>query len=556
MKPESQDDDGGNDRSGLLRLVGLATVLGVSTWLLLTILLPARLPEGFPKLPDVQALNPGLRALLVSADKDARRHPGSAEVMGRLGMAYHANQYLAQAASAYQIAARLAPHDSQWVYCQAYLQEENGNEEEQFKLLQQTVRLKPDHVPALLKLGDAYFKQDKLDEAAHYYEEAAGAADGDSALQATFGLARVAAGRQQWNKVIEYVSGLSRTYPYVRPPFQLLQKAYEALGQADKAAEVRESILLRKFTVMPPVKDPLNEQLVNLSYSSTRLLKEAGVLSRFGYPDRGIEVARRALDADPGDADIRHFIARTLITFHPDKPEEVDEALTQLGEGLRLNPDDLVPLWDFSAAFFETPQTPAAVERLGALLRAHADRAEAHLYLGRVADQQGKTDEAVAECQAALKNNPNNAEAYNQLGLILVSTGKLERAVGYLQKSVQLDPMYNVYRFNLGVALVQQGNNGQALRELGQVLRLKPNDVPTHLYMGIALLASKRTEEAILHFREALRFKPDEVQAHYGLGCALSLQRKREDAIKEVREALRLRPNYPEAQDLLQRLEH
>jgi hypothetical protein len=34
------------------------------------------------------------------------------------------------------------------------------------------------------------------------------------------------------------------------------------------------------------------------------------------------------------------------------------------------------------------------------------------------------------------------------------------------------------------------------------------------------------------------------------------MQRKREDAVAELREALRLRPNYPEAQALLQQLEH
>ena len=86
----------------------------------------------------MQKLNPGLRALLESADKEARRHPGSAEAIGKLGIAYHANLFLEQAARAYRIAARLAPGDYQWVYCQAFLQEENGNEKEEFELLRQT----------------------------------------------------------------------------------------------------------------------------------------------------------------------------------------------------------------------------------------------------------------------------------------------------------------------------------------------------------------------------------------------------------------------------------
>jgi tetratricopeptide (TPR) repeat protein len=531
-------------------------VLGAGTWLLSTILLPARLPEDFPKLPDVRALNPGLRALLVSADKEARRHPGSAEALGKLGMAYHSNLYLEPAARAYRIAARLAPGDYQWVYCQAFLQEENGDEKQQFESLRQTLRLKPDHLLALLKLADGVFKRDRLDEAAHYYEMAARVPDRGSSPQAAFGLGRVAARRQEWNKVIEYIAPLSRSYPNLQPPYELLQQAYAALGQADKAAEARERIPLTRVKTVPPPDDPLNDRLIVLCYSSTRLLKQAGLLSRFGDPDKGIQLARRAAEAEPADPDIRDFIATTLLTSHGDNPEAIDEALTQLGECLRLRPDDPVPLWRFTNHFFDTPKTPAAVERLSALLRPHANRAEAHYYLGLVASAKGETAEALSQFQAALKNDPDNSGIYDKLGLVSARIGKVDDAIAYFKKAVQLAPMNTVARFNLGFALLQRGNDSQGLKELGEVLRLKPHDAATHLCMGFAFLNSKRIDEAIPHFREGLRYKPGDADAHYGLGSALSMQRKRQEAVVEAREALRLRPNYREAQELLQRLEN
>src|ERR1039457_2663670 len=155
----------------LLKTGALAVALGVATWLLGPQGLPANLPADFPKLPDLGTVNPGLRAWLQGADREARRRPSSAEAVGQLGMAYHANLFLEQAAGAYRIAARLAPNDYHWVYCQAFLEEENGNEQEQVKFLQQTVRLKPDHVPALLRLADGGVKRDRLDEAARRSEE-------------------------------------------------------------------------------------------------------------------------------------------------------------------------------------------------------------------------------------------------------------------------------------------------------------------------------------------------------------------------------------------------
>ena len=537
-----------------VKLAGLAVVLAAGTWLLSSVLFPVKLPEDFPKLPDLGTANAGQRTLLEGADREARRHPGSADAMGALGIAYHANEYFQQAGAAYRIAARLASRDAQWVYAQAVLAGENGDEKQQFDLLQQTVRLKPDHVPALLKLGDAFFKQDKLDQAARDYEQAGKASDKDSGLQAAFGLARVAARREQWSKVVEIVLPLSRSYPQVRPLFQLLQSADEALGQPDKAAEVREIVGSGKFTDVPPVKDPLNDRLIAASYSSTRLLKEAGLLSRFGYPDRGIEAARRAAEADPKDPDPHNFIARTLLTFYPNKPEAMDEALTHLAECLRLKPDDPAPLFGFTNNFFETPKTPAAMAKLAGLLRPYADRPEAHFYLGLLADAQGAKQEAFAQYQAALKVDPNNARVYNKLGLILADAGQFDQGMALLQKSVQLDPMNPVARLNLGIILMQRENYGQGLKELAEVIRLDPHDAAAYFCMGFGLLYSKRTDEAVVKFREGLRYKADDAEAHFGLGSALSMQQKRDEAAAELREALRLRPNYPEAQELLQRL--
>lgn len=540
--------------AGLLKLAALAAGLALGTWALSSALIPAKLPADFPKLPDAQAMSPAVRKLLAGVDQQARRRPASAEALGKLGLAYHANEYPEQAAAAYRIAARLAPHDPQWLYCQAVLREEQGDETQQFDLLQQTVRLSPDHVPALLKLAEVYFKQDRLDEAARYYQLAAKASGKASSLQAAFGLARVAARREDWSKVVEYTAPLCRTWPSVRPPYQLLQSAYEALGQADKAAAVRDAVLSGKFTDVPPLQDPLDDRLADLSYSSTRLLKKAGLLSRFGYPDRAVQLARRAAEANPADPDIRNFIAHTLLTFYPDKPDAIDESLTQLGECLRLKPDDPVPLWSFTNDFFETPKTPAALERLGALMRPYAGRADAHFYLGLVADSQGDNQEAVSQYQAALKNNPNDSQVYSKLGLLLDKAGQLDGAIADLQKSVELAPSNTVARFNLGVALMQQGNYARGLQELAEVLRLHPHDAATHFVMGFAYLYTKRMDEAVARFRQGLLYKPDDAEAHFGLASALSVQRKRQDAVAELREALRLRPEYPEARDLLQQI--
>jgi tetratricopeptide (TPR) repeat protein len=556
MKPESRNEDRrGYDKSSMLRTGGLAVALGVIAWLVAPFLFPTSLPKDFPELPDLRTANPSLRTLLQSADQEARRRPGSAEAIGKLGMTYHANLFVEQAARAYRIAARLAPGDYQWAYDQACLEEENGNEKEQLSFLQQTLRLKPDHPLALLKLADWFFKLDRLDEAARYYQMAAGVLGKGALLQSTFGLGRVAARRQDWKKVVEYIAPVSNDYPSLLPPYEWLQEAYEALGEADKATAAREGAALANRKAMPPPEDPLNRQLMDLCYSSTRLLKEAGLQSRIGNPERGIQLARRAVQADPTDPDVRAFIATTLLTYYGDKPEAIDEAVTQIGECLRLRPDDLAPLWTFTTDFFKTAKPAAAVERLDALLRPHASVVDAHFSLGQLADAKGETAEAFSQYQAALRNKPNDYAICNKLGELLDKAGKYDEAIAHFQRSLQLNPQIAAPRRNLGIALIQKGNYDQGMREFGELLRLNPHDIETYVCMGFALLNLKRIDEAIPKFREVLRFKPDSPEGHYGLAFAFSVQGRREDSLPELREALRLRPGMPEALELLHRLE-
>ncbi len=545
----------GEDKASLLKVGALAVVLGAAAWLLAPFLFPMKLAKDFPGLPDLQTASPDLRTMLQEADQEARRRPGSAEAVGKLGKAYHANRYVEQAARAYGIAARLAPRDDQWVYCQAFLEEENGNEESQLKLLQETLRLKSDHPFALLKLADWYFKLDRLDEAARYYERAVRADDARASVQATFGLGRIAARRQNWSKVVEYLAPLSQANPRLRPPYVLLQQAYETLGQFDKAAEAQRGIVLADVKAVPPPIDPLDEQLNDLSYSSTRLLKQAGRLSRSRQPERAIQVARRAAEAEPKDPDVRSFLARTLLTFFGDKPEAIEEAITQLGEYVRLRPNDLTPLWTFTSDFVATPRAGPAVERLHALLRPHAGSAEAHLSLGLVAEAEGETAEAITHFEAALNMKPDDPVAHNKLGQVLDRAGRYGEAAAHFRKSIDLSPQDVILRRNFAIALIQQGKYSQGVTEFGEALRSNPYDVPSLIGMGFALLNLDRIGEAIPIFRDVVRYQPDSAEGHYGLGFALSIQGRRQDALSEVRESLRLRPDFPEARQLLQQIE-
>ena len=543
-----------HDNAAVFKIAGLAAALGVAAWLLAPLVLPVKLPPDFPNTPDLKLLNASARELVEQTDREARQQPASAEAVGKLGMVYHANLVHKPADAAYRLAARLAPDDHRWAYALAVLHEETGAAKEQLEFLQKTVERKPDHVPALLKLADSYFKADRLEEAARHYETAAGAQGGTASLQAAFGLGRVRARSGEWSKVIETVGPATKAYPHAAPLYGLLEQAYTALHRANEAAQARQAAGWAKWKALPPLDDPFSRQLTDVCFSATRLLKEAGVLSRTGHPDQAIELARRAARAEPADADVRNYLARTLITFYGDKPEAINEAMTHLAECLRLKPSDPVPLGGFADDFFKAPKPPVAVERLRALLRGHADIPGVHFFLGQAADALGETAEAAAEYHAALKANPNDSGAHNKLGLIAENSGNYDEASVHFRTAIQLNPMNTAARLNLAIELMQRGNYAEGFKQLDELLRIDPHDASAHFMKGFALLSMKRADEAAAKFREGLLYKPDDAEARFGLGTALAAQGRREQATVELREALRLSPNHSRARELLTRL--
>lgn len=515
---------------------------------MVSVVLPER-PEGFPGLPDLQLRGSELTKVLRRADADARSHSNSPEAMGRLGMAYHSNQFYEQADAAYGIAARLDSSDYRWRYLRALLEEEDGREEASMNHLRDTLRLKPDYLPASTRLGDILFKRDQLDEAARNYEIGKG-----SIPQAAFGLGRIAARRQDWRKVIDTLAPVASRHPSFRPPHQLLADAYEKAGDPQNVALERRILLKPNLTTVPPPDDPVADALLAFCCSSTRLLKQAGFLSRFGESEQVIRLARRAVQVEPGDPDARYFLCRVLVKSRGDDPKTVDEALLHLNEGLRLRPDDLKPLLTVADIFFSQNKTDAAIEQLRNILARNADNAEAHYYLGIATERQGKVEEALDHYRNALKKSPNYAEPYHRLALALIKQERLDQGITYLRKAVNLKPSFTLAHYNLGLALEQKGDTKTAMAEYGEVLRLEPDDAAAHMNLGLLLAELGRYREATLHFREAVRIMPNDAEAHYDLGCALARQGNTAEAAAEFRKTLTLEPAYSEARKKLQQL--
>jgi tetratricopeptide (TPR) repeat protein len=133
-----------------------------------------------------------------------------------LGAIYRRRAMIAEASAMYEKAARRAGGDPAILFELAQLYVEGGKAERKaVKLLQQTIRLRPEHAPAHLLLGDVYLDQGQSSQAAQHYEQASALAPpgSETEREARHRLARLrptAPEResQEWGETLRRMAGL------------------------------------------------------------------------------------------------------------------------------------------------------------------------------------------------------------------------------------------------------------------------------------------------------------------------------------------------------------
>ena len=100
---------------------------------------------------------------------------------------------------------------------------------------------------------------------------------------------------------------------------------------------------------------------------------------------------------------------------------QIDEAICQFQEAVRLNPAYANAHYNLGVAFFQRGRIDEAIRQFQEALRLVPDHPQAHNNLGAALGRQGQTDEAIRQFQEALRLQPDNAEARKNLNLLLAN---------------------------------------------------------------------------------------------------------------------------------------
>ena len=184
-----------------------------------------------------------------------------------------------------------------------------------------------------------------------------------------------------------------------------------------------------------------------------------------------------------------------------------------------------------AVALYKSKQYPPARAAFEQIAAAEPGNAEAHYYLGALAEKRGDTDEAVRQLETATTLAPKNSNYFLELGGAystaidkagMFSQMSLARKCqGALEKAVQLDPDNLLARNGL-VSYYRQaptfvgGGLSKAYEQAAEIKKRDPvmgADVYGQLY-----LKEKKYDDAFAEFEHLLLTHPDNYIALYSIG--------------------------------------
>jgi len=238
-------------------------------------------PSEVP-VPDTTDMEPRVQLILRDAAGRVRSNLSTAEEWGRYAMILDAHEVHAEATAAYRVAIRLSPGEFRWRYLLARVLELQGADTEEPGVveaaLQAARECRPDYAPLYVRLGAAYARADRAEEARAAYAEAE-RLDPDS-LPARIGTARSLLAAGETDAALAKVEACAAEHPDDWETRMLLARVFAVAGRrAEARAAANRARDLPQSAEYP---DPVVSEMLNYGVSATACYKRARALAAAG----------------------------------------------------------------------------------------------------------------------------------------------------------------------------------------------------------------------------------------------------------------------------------
>lgn len=245
--------------------------------------------------------------------------------------------------------------------------------------------------------------------------------------------------------------------------------------------------------------------------------------------DKALDVAQKAVAADPNSRDLKLMLAGELAD--QSKPD----AGLSMAKSLLKNTGDDRSVW-FSIAQMDIrlkrwKDATDALDKAEPLVTKKEDKVYLLFLRGEEADRQKHMDEAEKYFRQALDLDPNNALTLNYLGYMLADKGvKLPEALQLIRKAVDQEPMNGAYLDSLGWVYFKMGAYELAEDNLRQAVARDQADPTVHMHLGDLYEKTGRIRQAAEQWQLSLAEFAKSDPADIEPGDVAKVQKKLESA--------------------------
>jgi tetratricopeptide (TPR) repeat protein len=283
-------------------------------------------------------------------------------------------------------------------------------------------------------------------------------------------------------------------------------------------------------------------------------------------------VRKQAVLSDGGRAIVLHNRANALMALG-----KRDDALADLSDALKLNPNDDIALASRATLYLDTNQTDLARADLDKLKLLNPTNGTTFYNAGVAEQASGDPDKAAGDYRTAVRLLPSFAPAHAALGVVLkakdpnaalaefnraleldaqstaltsraglyLSLGQLEAAIRDFDALIAHDGADNLAYLNRGVAQERLGNLQSALDDYGRSIAAAPS-ASAHFDRANLYAQLDQPEQALADFNAALAIDPKNIKALIGRADENYGARHLADSLADYTRVIEAQPNNAE----------
>jgi len=402
------------------------------------------------------------------------------------------------------------------------IRQQQGRQDEAFHAFKMAAEFLPDDSEAHYNLGNYFYDQNQLAQAAACYQKAVRIEPGFA--KAHYNLGSVLKDQGKFGEAETSYKKALKITPDNAQMHSNLGAMLNEQGRFDEA----KSYFLRTLELDPSFVD---------AYCSLSVIDQQA-----GLTDAAEASLRKAIAIKPDFASAHYNLANRLL-----EQGRLAEAEQSYLSALAIDPQLSGAHNNLGTLFKEQGKlTEAEVCYRKAIVIA-PDYAGAYNNLGITLREQGRFAEAETSYRSALELNPSSPEALNNLGIALKDQGLLAEAEAIFQQALAIKPNYAEANCNLGITFEAQGRFAEAEHCLRLALEVRPDFAEAYSNLGIVFKDQGRLEESEHNYLLALQIKPDYFEAYSNLGSTYKDQGRLLDAERCFRKALEIKPAYYQA---------